>query len=143
MAGIAHYTVIAVASFGKFRIAAAGGIAVVAANGSGQGLSIDPQRLRELSERIRFVQIAGLYQRVVINRSRARQPQAVALHGQRIANQIAGRIFLLALHGAGEMVVGVRFIHETHGALVNGNDAGLGAIGDEVRETLFAAIRMT
>ena len=88
------------------------------------------------------MQIARFHQRVIIDRGRARQAEAVALHGQGVANQKAGRIFCPALHGAGEVVIRVRLVHEAHRALVDGNHSGFGAIGDQMREALLRAVGM-
>ena len=41
------------------------------------------------------------------------------------------------------MVIGVGFVDEAHAALIDGDNARLGAVGHQMREAFFAAIRVT
>lgn len=107
MARIAHRAVIAVAAFGELRIFSLRGIAVVAGHRPGERLCVKSQLLSKPGEGVRFVQVAGLDQRIVVNRRGPRKTEALAFHRQGIADQKTGGVFGLALHGAGEVVVGV------------------------------------
>jgi hypothetical protein len=80
MARIAHRPVIAVAAFSKFPIHALRGVAVVAGHRLAQRLGIQTKLLRQRGQGVGFVQIAGGDQGVIIDRRRARQPEAVTLH---------------------------------------------------------------
>lgn len=89
MARIAHRPVIAVAAFSKFPIYALRGVTVVAGYRLAQGLGIQTKLLRQRGQGIGFVQIASGDRGVIIDRRRARQPEAITLH--RLASQSKNR----------------------------------------------------
>ncbi|MDT4833782.1 hypothetical protein FQZ97_674030 [compost metagenome] len=132
---VAQGLVVAGGALAELAVLASAGILVVAHQGGGQAVRVHAQGAGQLLRGLGSVQVAGFHQCAVVHRARPRQAHAVAAHGVGIADQPAGCI-AFPLHGLDETVVGVRLVGEALSGPVDGDDARLGAVGDQVREAL-------
>ena len=80
MGGVAHGAVVAVATLVERRVVTILGITVVALDGLLQLLRFNSQLLGQFAKALCFIQVAGLNQRIVVDRCRTCQTQAVAFH---------------------------------------------------------------
>ena len=143
MVRIAEIALIDIAAAAELRIHSATGAFVVPRQCRGEGFRIDAERGGERADRLPPDEIAVAQMFAQRQRERFYGPEPVTPQEPPIADQIsrdARAIFVAAEHRPDELVVGLRLVAEAAPAAVDGDHAGLAAIGHGVGKHALRAV---